>query len=492
LNFGAKGDGVTDDTAAIQAAVTAALGRSLYFPPGFYVINSEITISGSITIFGAGVEISVIQLGTTTQNGFNIACDSSVHFRDMKVFGGASQTAGAAIKVNGATNGVTTNLNSTFENLLFSQCWNSIEFISVASARIHNCVINGILNVGVTVQDTVNADSTPSWITDCAFFGNSSSASLKGISHLSGGGLRVVNNYFNTLGAAYHMNWGSTVGSSQIRIANNTVDSNQQVGGFIFDRSTASGGIAGISIVGNYLFTNTVTPAIWFKKNDPGVFVNTTLNGNNFILSGGGTGIQIDGGIAYEICGNQFTGPTGTGIATVNSTATSIQIGPNQFTNISTAYSINTASQITPTAIHGTGSNDNANASDIGEYSTATIATGSSLSLTSPNALNVTNFTLTPGDWDVWGVIDYLAGGATTFTVMKSGISTTSATIGSQDTFTNLALAGTLAAASDMAQTTPTVRISIASSTIVYLVAQVTFAVSTLKVYGSIFARRVR
>jgi hypothetical protein len=155
---------------------------------------------------------------------------------------------------------------------------------------------------------------------------------------------------------------------------------------------------------------------------------------------------------------------------------------------------VNTASyNAAPFANLGTITGNNAAAGDVGEYFTpATLAQGSALSLTSPNALNVTNFTLTAGDWDVWGVIDYLAGGATTFTIMKSGISTTSATIGAQDTFTNLAMAGTLAAASDMAQTTPTVRISIATATTVYLVAQATFAISTLKVYGSIFARRVR
>lgn len=142
--------------------------------------------------------------------------------------------------------------------------------------------------------------------------------------------------------------------------------------------------------------------------------------------------------------------------------------------------------------IYGTPSNDDAAAGYLGEYKTTTVATGSSQSLTSPNALNVTSVSLTAGDWNVWGVVDYTAGGATTFTVMKQGISTTSATIGAQDTFTNLALAGTLAAASDMAQSTPVVRISLASTTTVYLVAQATFAASTLKAYGTIFARRVR
>lgn len=37
--FGAKGDGVTDDTAAIDTAIAASLGRKLYFPSGTYLTN---------------------------------------------------------------------------------------------------------------------------------------------------------------------------------------------------------------------------------------------------------------------------------------------------------------------------------------------------------------------------------------------------------------------------------------------------------------------
>lgn len=51
-DFGAKGDGSTDDTAAIQAAVTAMYAGAnksciLYFPPGNYLITSTIDISNA-------------------------------------------------------------------------------------------------------------------------------------------------------------------------------------------------------------------------------------------------------------------------------------------------------------------------------------------------------------------------------------------------------------------------------------------------------------
>jgi hypothetical protein len=48
-DFGAVGDGVTDDTAAIQAAIDANSGKTIYFPPATYKITSTITINTSST-----------------------------------------------------------------------------------------------------------------------------------------------------------------------------------------------------------------------------------------------------------------------------------------------------------------------------------------------------------------------------------------------------------------------------------------------------------
>lgn len=57
VDFGATGDGTTDDTAAIQAALTAvttAGGGSVYFPPGTYILTQSVVVGSKTRVYGAG------------------------------------------------------------------------------------------------------------------------------------------------------------------------------------------------------------------------------------------------------------------------------------------------------------------------------------------------------------------------------------------------------------------------------------------------------
>ena len=71
-DYGALGDGSTDDTAAIQAAIngSSATGGIVFFPPGTYIINAPLVMNNSIILFGSGSQQDgASTLGTQIQAG---------------------------------------------------------------------------------------------------------------------------------------------------------------------------------------------------------------------------------------------------------------------------------------------------------------------------------------------------------------------------------------------------------------------------------------
>lgn len=111
-DYGAVGDGSTDDTAAIQACLTAAQagGGECFFPPGSYRTTSTISLS-------SGVSVNVRGSGTWTNgaatvivpdfhgNVFSFALSSSARldFRNMRIAATSARSSGAAVKVSGNT-----------------------------------------------------------------------------------------------------------------------------------------------------------------------------------------------------------------------------------------------------------------------------------------------------------------------------------------------------------------------------------------------------
>jgi len=154
---------------------------------------------------------------------------------------------------------------------------------------------------------------------------------------------------------------------------------------------------------------------------------------------------------------------------------------------------------ITPSqtaGIVGTTTNNNANAGSVGEVLTATIATpGTTLTTAVTANVILTPFlSLTAGDWDVWGQIAFLPAATTSITQIAFGISATSATLPTAGTggLVQNTYAAFVPGAINQCHNVTMTRVSIASTTSYYLVAQAAFTVSTLSAFGTLYARRVR
>lgn len=240
-------------------------------------------------------------------------------------------------------------------------------------------------------------------------------------------------------------------------------------------RNGANGDIEQIAVGTNLSITGGPTPTL-----------NATGSGDV-----NGPGSSVDGTIALfdGTGGDSLREATGSGIVKAVSgvyNTISIPSDADQFLNgaASPAY------QKPTTRITGTATNNNATAGDIGEVISGQLSSGAPTSLSNGTAKNVTSMSLTAGDWDVTGVVDYVLAG-TTSTKFQAGSSSTSATFGAQDTSVNVPLILTTVT-DTYSQIIPTTRFSLASTTTVYLVAQATFSAGTVDAYGTIRARRMR
>ena len=170
--------------------------------------------------------------------------------------------------------------------------------------------------------------------------------------------------------------------------------------------------------------------------------------------------------------------------------------------NPSTGRITTTSIAFSPTTggVLGTTTNDSATTGYVGEYVESIINLASAVTLTTATSANVTSISLTAGDWDVWADM-YLTGTATAqITSINAGVTTTSATIPSATVpATNTSLGRSGSADTYIVGTTSlpvtsalACRQSLSGTTTVYLVANVTFTVTTVQAYGIIRARRVR
>lgn len=299
--YGAVGNGVTDDTTSLQAAINAGTGQIVYIPAGTYKITDMLTVTGVRTrIIGSG---AILSQATNNRTILEIsAADCSVEgvrFSNTGTGGGApvtnARTYGAGVAVRQTRNAIIR--NCTFLNCGAAPSSGAAVWLTGAA---------GCLVIGNYVTGGGMAFNTD------AYFGRS-------------GGNTLIGNTADTVGRGYVLdlqganvatNAGDTFRDNVILSASNkgiSIDNAQN--GFVVDgnRVYASGdnGIsvahacAGGAITNNFV-TGSAAPGI--AINGLGSTITRTLISGNSFVDGGSSGIWAKGLKSSTVSGNNCSG----------------------------------------------------------------------------------------------------------------------------------------------------------------------------------------
>jgi hypothetical protein len=243
-DFGAVGDGVTDDTDAINRAlyqlfcreINPQIRRSLFFPAGVYLVNETIIIPPYATLYGEGADNSVILLTSG---------DDSALRAYVARTGDSLQQTGANIGNNGAI----VPQYVTISNLGFESADPDVDVFLVEDAE--NCSFTNVNFVGpltdsdltTNTYDTagVRFSSTSALVTNTVTFDRCVySGTTYGINtDYQIQGVTVSNSKFDTLYQGVVLGSGSPIngGPTGCKILHNLFDN-------IYVQGIAIGGVA--------------------------------------------------------------------------------------------------------------------------------------------------------------------------------------------------------------------------------------------------------
>jgi len=99
--YGALGDGFTDDTAAIEAAIAAAAhdGGIVFFPGGSYRITSPIVVAGNVSLLGA--PNASIGIHNTTDGVFEFDAPTRTFMAGLQIYASSGINSATMVTVTG-------------------------------------------------------------------------------------------------------------------------------------------------------------------------------------------------------------------------------------------------------------------------------------------------------------------------------------------------------------------------------------------------------
>ncbi len=254
-DFGAVGDGVTDDTEAINRALyqlfcrntNPQVRRSLFFPAGVYRVIQTIVIPPFATLYGEGLDNTIIRLDASTD-------DSALRAYVART-GDSLQQTGANIGSNGAI----VPQYITVSNMGFYSLDTEVDVFLVDSAT--NCTFNSVGFQGPLSQSDISTslasndiacirfNSTPSLVTsqitfnECCFTNNTYACKTNQTIE----GIVFANGKFNTLYQGIYLDTNPT----GVRVVNNTFD-NIYVQGLYFTATMCASSSNMFYNVGNH------------------------------------------------------------------------------------------------------------------------------------------------------------------------------------------------------------------------------------------------
>lgn len=153
--YGATGDGVTDDTAAVQAAIDAAevdastgdSGGTVFFPPGTYLCDSELSVDGSagITLSGPSLMGNTAILEYTGTGTFLTLARQWSAVMNLKFQGADNASGEGDIAIKLADN----KRHNTIRDCWFTD-WNTCIEIDGNVHLIDRCDMGFFSDVGIT------------------------------------------------------------------------------------------------------------------------------------------------------------------------------------------------------------------------------------------------------------------------------------------------------------------------------------------------------
>jgi hypothetical protein len=338
-DFGAVGDGFTDNTAAIQAAYNSGV-KSLYIPAGQYNFSGTITIPSSVQTYGAGIGESIFAGTVATQNMFNITATNAVDFLDLTISSTITKTAGVAITYNTAAS--TQNNYSSINRVQFMFQYTAIDFVRAAYWTVQNCYFqmsptNAVI---VRIRNITTFDSGDASLIDNWFFGGNNAINVL---YESGGGLRVIGNKFlsglNGIAAIFP----SGVVTGILTVIGNSFDG-QSANSINLTTMDNTASFTNITISANIFDGNPSVAFIYCAPVPGGSSIGRCSITGNVLIQNTGTVplIIITGGGSYLVSGNTLNGPSAHVGISISSSVIDSVIGFNAMEGVTISNSSTT------------------------------------------------------------------------------------------------------------------------------------------------------